>query len=221
MKHYIRLSALTLAVLTGTSMESRADIKENFDTYNADGSYTRKHSTAVEKEASPLADYAISGLKGASKPAESILRYAAAYNASYYGIEGLKEATALGLYGLTYFAGTYVAGPTTGLYAANGAYYGLKASFKCMDWLMPGYNGVLAGAYTPLVKLVTDKAIDYAPTALGVLYTGASSLVSSATSLVGSLGSAFGNWFRPEESTADFNFSGSSIERMFSSSEIN
>jgi hypothetical protein len=217
MKNYIKVSSLSLVVLAGISMEIRGENK--FDIYSADGSITRTNSTNQEhKELPALVDYAISGAKVASIPVEKIARYAAAYNSSYYCIEGLKEATALGLYGAAYLAGTYTAGPVLGLQAANFTYYGTKSIFTAMNYLIPGYNGVLAAAYTPAVKLVTDKLIDYTPAALGVAYAGASSLVSGGASLVSSIGSAFSSWYSPTEPTPNFNFSGSSIERMFSSS---
>lgn len=215
MKKYIKVSALSLVVLAGISLESCAD-ENNFDIYNADGSKTKLTTNQEQKELPPLVDYAISGLKIASMPVESIARYAVAYNTSYYCIEGLKEVTALGLYGATYLAGTYTAGPVLGLQAANFVYYGTKAAFTTMNYIMPAYNGVIAASYTPIVKLVTDKAIDYTPTALNLAYTGASKVISSGASLLGSLGRAFGSWYSPAETTPSFNFSTSSIERMFS-----
>ncbi len=216
MKKYIKVSALSLSIIAGLSMESYGE--DNYDIMSASGGITKIRSTDQDqKDLPPLVDYAISGAKIASMPLESIARYAVAYNTSYYCIEGLKEATALGLYGAAYLAGTYTAGPVLGLQAANFTYYGTKAAFTTMDYIMPGYNGALAAAYTPVVKLVTDKLIDYTPAALGAAYAGASSLVSGGASLVSSLGNAFSSWYSPAEPTPNFNFSGSSIERMFSS----
>lgn len=216
MKKYIKFSALSLSILAGIAMESHADMGKP-DIYSADGSFTTKHSTIQDqKELPPMAEYALSGLKIASMPVESIARYAVAYNASYYCIEGIKEATALGLYGVTYLTGTYAAGPVLGSQAANFVYHGTKAAFGTMDLILPAYNGALAVLYVPLVKPVTNIAIDYAPTALKMAYSGASSLVSTGVSLVSSLGSAFSSWYSPTESISNFNFSGSSIERMFS-----
>jgi hypothetical protein len=205
LKHYLKISALSLAVLTGISMESRADIGEQIETCRADGSYTLKHTAQDNKESSPMSEYAITGLKVASMPVESIARYTIAYNASYYGVEFLKEATALSLYGLTYL--------TLGSRAADGVYCGVQVGFSLLNWFMPNSDAVIAGAYTPLVKPVTDKFIDNAPTILGTLYSGTSSLLSGTASLAGSLYS----WYTAEEEPANnFNFSGSYIEAMFS-----
>jgi hypothetical protein len=215
MKKYIKVSALSLSIIAGLSMESRGE--DNYDIYSASGSITTKRSTIQDqKELPALINYAISGAKAVITPIESIARYAVAYNTSYYCIEGLKEATALGLYGAVYLAGTYTAGPVLGLQAANFTYYGTKAAFTTMNYLIPAYNGVLAATYTPVVKLVTDKLIDYTPAALEGAYSGASRLVCGGASLVSSLGNAFSSRYGSAEPTSNFSLTGSSVERMFS-----
>ncbi|MBS0290754.1 MAG: hypothetical protein JSS07_12055 [Proteobacteria bacterium] len=221
MKNYFTVSLLSLAMLAGLSTESFADYSE-FDSDNimsASGTFIGGHKVESQ-ELSPLSGYAISAAKLASTPVENVARYAAAYNTSYYGIEGLKEATALGLYGLAYVGGTFAAGPTFGSGAANAAYYGTKGLFKVLDYSMPSYNGALAAMYTPAVKLVTDKVIDYAPTILNAAYTGASSLVSGGLSALSSFGQSFSNWYNSKDETPTFPMSGSYVENLFSSSDV-
>jgi hypothetical protein len=128
------------------------------------------------------------GVEGAKNTA----RWAVAYNASYLSVEILKEATALGMYYGFYAAGALtIAGPGTGLAAGLAAYNLTKMTFTALNYITPGMDGAIAGFYTPVVKSLTDKAIDYTPAALR---TGAS-LVQTGASTLAAMGSSFASYF--------------------------
>ena len=83
-------------------------------------------------------------------------KYLLAWNLNYYGVRTLEEVTAYGVYEGVSLVVVPVAG--------NSAYYVTKGAFTVGRWVIPGYDGFIAGTYAPLTKaFVIDPLVDNAP----------------------------------------------------------
>lgn len=85
---------------------------------------------------------------------------ALAWNINYCGIKIAEEALAYTAYGI----GTLGAGPAVG----SGAYYATKGAFNVGRYLVPGFEGYIAGALAPVAKTsVVDPIINnYGPSVI-------------------------------------------------------
>ena len=98
-------------------------------------------------------------------------RGALAWNLNYYGAKSLEEVLAYGAYGV----GTLVAGPVAG----NASYYTVKGAINAARYVIPGFDGYLAGTLAPITKaVVIDPLVNYGPSivkgAAEAVYNGAS-----------------------------------------------
>jgi len=83
-------------------------------------------------------------------------KYLLAWNLNYYGVNALEELTAYGVYA----GATLVGGPVAG----DAAYYVTKGGIKLARWVLPGFDGFIAGTYAPLTKnFVVDPLVNNAP----------------------------------------------------------
>lgn len=107
-------------------------------------------------------------LKDVASHSAKYVRKKAWENADYYGrliitwhinhlaVDALSELTANISCGVANLAG----GPAVGV----GAYYTTKGVLKTLRFLLPGFEGYLAGVYVPLTKtLIVDPLLNYGP----------------------------------------------------------
>ena len=135
-------------------------------------------------------DNVIAGARFAVGKAWDISSYAArtalAWNMNYYGINLIEEATAYTAYGLGALAG----GPAAG----TGAYYATKGALKVARFVIPGFEGYLAGVCAPVTKaLIVDPVINYGPSVVkGVANAG----IAGTKAVANGLGSLYSYYWR-------------------------
>lgn len=111
-------------------------------------------------------------------------KYLLAWNLNYYGVNALEELTAYGVY----VGASLIGGPVAG----NTAYYVTKGGIKLARYVLPGFDGFIAGTYAPLTKsFVIDPLVNNAP----AIAKAAVSTASTCASYVKSAGSAAYNYF--------------------------
>ncbi len=153
-----------------------------------DAEFAAKQSCKVKEKAESWGSWALNKTAGVAKYVGGQLvesgaetaKYLLAWNLNYYGVKSLEELTAYGIY-----AGTsLVAGPAAG----NAAYYVTKGAFTVGHWVIPGFDGFIAGTYAPLTKnFVVDPLVNNAPAI-------ANAAVSAASACSGYANSAY-NYF--------------------------
>ena len=100
-------------------------------------------------------DTAISGVKYAGGTACALAKTSAAWSLNYYSVEALEKAVAYGAYGAGYIAS--YGNPVVG----NAAYYTTKAAIKAARYIIPGFEGYLAGTFAPMTKaLIVDPVVN-------------------------------------------------------------
>lgn len=125
-------------------------------------------------------DTAVDGAKWAGNKvlenADYYGRLGIAWHLNYYGVNTLEEVTAQ----VVGFGTTFMAGPAAGA----GAYTATKAGIRTARYVLPGFEGYLAGAYAPITKMVVvDPAIAIVkkvPAMARAGYNAASSAVTAA-----------------------------------------
>jgi len=153
-----------------------------------DAEFAKKQSGATQEEVESWGSWAMNKAVGAAKYVGGKLvdsgaetaKYLLAWNLNYYGVNAVEELTAYGIYA----GATLVGGPVAG----ETAYYVTKAGIKVARWVLPGFDGFIAGTYAPLTKtFVVDPLVDNAPAI-------AKAAVSTASTCAGYVKSAY-NYF--------------------------
>jgi len=157
-----------------------------------DAEFAAKQSGKTQDDVESWGSWALNKAAGATKYVGGKLveggaetaKYLLAWNLNYYGVKSLEELTALGIY-----AGTsLVAGPVAG----NTAYYMTKGAFTVGRWVLPGFDGFIAGTYAPLTKsFVVDPLVNNAP----AIATAVASTATTCASYAMSAGSAAYKYF--------------------------
>lgn len=148
-----------------------------------DAEFAAKQSGNTQEEAENWGNWALNKAVGATtymgeKLVESgseTAKYLLAWNLNYYGVNALEELTAYGVYA----GATLVGGPVAG----DAAYYVTKGGIKFARWVLPGFDGFIAGTYAPLTKsFVVDPLVNNAPAIAKSAISTASTCVDYAKS---------------------------------------
>jgi len=129
-----------------------------------DAEFAAKQLGTTQEEAESWGSWVLNKAVGATKYVGGKLvesgaetaKYLLAWNLNYYGVNALEELTAYGVYA----GATLVGGPVAG----DAAYYVTKGGIKLARWVLPGFDGFIAGTYAPLTKnFVVDPLVNNAP----------------------------------------------------------
>ena len=173
-----------LTLVLGTTLSLSSAFAENeLALVPYDAKFAAKHYGNTQEEVESWGSLALNKTAGAAKYVGGKLgesgaetaKYLLASNLNYYGVRTLEELTAYGIY-----AGTsLVAGPVAG----NAAYYVTKGAFTAVHWIIPGFDGFIAGTYAPLTKsFVVDPLVNNAPAIAKATVSAASTCASYAKS---------------------------------------
>ncbi len=140
-------------ITTPTNPAEEADKKAVIAAYQKGYEEAQAYENSWGKYAK---DTAIDGAKWAGSKllenADYYGRLGLAWHLNYYGVNTLEEVTAQAVG----FGTTLMAGPAAGA----GAYTATKAGIRTARYILPGFEGYLAGAYAPITKaVVVDPAI--------------------------------------------------------------
>jgi len=106
--------------------------------------------------------------------AEWVLRTALAYNVAYYNTDAIEWGVAKG----AGIVATLALGPA----AAIGAEAAARTTLKVGHLLMPGFEGMIAGAALPVIKPLTDFTINHTPDAVKAVARGTQSIINTVGS---------------------------------------
>ncbi len=129
-----------------------------------DAEFAAKQLGTTQEDVESWGSWALNKAVGATKYVGGKLlesgaetaKYLLAWNLNYYGVNALEELTAYGVYA----GATLVGGPVAG----DAAYYVTKGGIKLARWVLPGFDGFIAGTYAPLTKnFVVDPLVNNAP----------------------------------------------------------